>query len=57
MIFFWAKIVIFFLFLLKTQIVGTRKYRINVAVRRSAHNLCFIANIRRIIHTSVRPVL
>ena len=53
MINFKTKIVIFFLFLLKTHIVGTRENRINVAVLRSTHNLCFKANIRRIIYTPV----
>ena len=53
--FFKIKIVIFFLFLLKTQIVGTRYNRINVAVLTSTHNLYFRTNIRCIIYTLVYP--
>ena len=45
----------FFLFWLKTYIVGTRKKRLGEAVLTSAHNLCFEAKIRKGIppHTPV----
>ena len=39
---------IFFLFLLKTKIVGTRSNRLSKAVLTSTHNLCFGAKIRKI---------
>ena len=38
---------IFFLFLLKTLIVGTRLNRLSEAVLTSTHNLCFEAKIRK----------
>ena len=38
---------IFFLFLLKTLIVGTCLNRLNEAVLTSTHNLCFGAKIRK----------
>ena len=38
---------IFFLFLLKTLIVGTRKNHLSEAVVMSTHNLCFRAKIRK----------
>ena len=41
------KTLIFFLFLLKTLIVGTRWNRISEAVLTSTHNLCFCAEIRK----------
>ena len=47
---------IFFLFLLKTEIVGTRENRLAEAVLTSTHNLCFGAKIRKIgvpLHTPV----
>ena len=47
---------IFFLFLLKTLIVGTRYNRLGEAVLMSTHNLCFGAKIRKIgipLHTPV----
>ena len=47
---------IFFLFLLKTSIVGPSKNRLGEAVLMSTHNLCFGAKIRKIgipLHTPV----
>ena len=44
---FQMKFLIFFLFLLKTLIVGTRWNRLSEAVLTSTHNLCFRAKIRK----------
>ena len=48
------KNVIFFLFLLKTLIVGTRSNRLKEAVLTSTHNLCFRSKIRNM-YTPVNP--
>ena len=45
---------IFFLFLLKTLIVGTRLNRLSEAVLTSTHNLCFGAKKRKK-YTPVNP--
>ena len=37
----------FFIFLLKTQIVGIRLNRLAEAVLTSTHNLCFLSKIRK----------
>ena len=53
---FIRKILIFFLFLLNTYTVGTRKNRLAEAVLTSTHNLCLGAKIRKIgipLHTPV----
>ena len=47
---FQIKILIFFLFLLKTQIMGTCQNRLGKAVQTSTHNLCFSAEIRKIMY-------
>ena len=55
---FQIKFLIFFLFLLKTLIVGTRLNRLNEAVEAvltSTHNLCFGAKIRKKKYTPVNP--
>ena len=49
------KILIFFLFLLITWIVGTRKNRLDKAGLTCTHNLCFRAEIRKIMCTPVNP--
>ena len=45
---FSRKLLIFFLFLLKTYIVGTRLNHLGEAVLTSTHYLCFGAKIRKI---------
>ena len=53
---FCTKILIFFLFVFKTLIVGTRQNRLAEAVLTCTHNLCFGAKIRKIgipLHTPV----
>ena len=50
---FLKKILIFFIFLLKTSIVGTRYNRLGKAVLTSTHNLCFWAQTRKIMYTPV----
>ena len=49
------KILIFFIFLLKTKIVGTRKNRLSEAVLTSTHNLCLFSKIRKMMSISVNP--
>ena len=49
------KTLIFFIFLPKTQIVGTRQNRLGEAVLTSTHNLCFRAKIIKIMYTPVNP--
>ena len=41
----------FFIFLLKTEIVGTRLNRLGKAVLMSTHNLFFFSKIRKIVYT------
>ena len=45
----------FFIFLLKTLIVGTSLNRLGEAFLTSTHNLCFGAKIRKIMYTPVNP--
>ena len=45
----------FFLFLLKTLIVGTRQNRLSEAILTSTHNLCFRAKLRKILYIPVNP--
>ena len=54
-IIFKGKIVMFFSFLLKTLIVGTRSNRLSKAVLTTTHNLCFGTKIRKKMYTLVNP--
>ena len=47
---FRLKTLIFFIYLLKTSIVGTRSNRLGEAVLTITHNLCFWAEIRQIMY-------
>ena len=51
------KILIFFIILHKTKIVGTRLNHLDKVVLTSTHNLCFWAEVRKIMYTPVNPVL
>ena len=46
---------IFFLFLLKTLIAGTRKNRLSEAVLTSTHNVCFRVKKKEIMYIPVNP--
>ena len=50
------KNVIFLLLLFETEIVDTRQNRLIEAVLTGTHNLCFIAEIRKIVYTPVNPI-
>ena len=47
--------IFFFLFLLKSRIVGTRYNRLTEADLTSAHNLCFISKNKKITYTPTNP--
>ena len=49
------KNVFFFFFLLEKEIVDTRYKRVIKAVLTSTHNLCFIAEIRKIMYAHANP--
>ena len=51
---FQKKILIFFIFLLKTKLVGTGKNRLGEAVLPSTHNICF-NKIGKYMYTPVNP--
>ena len=52
---FQIKILIFFSYFCSKQNVGTRLNRLGEAVLTSTHNLCFWAEIRKIMYTLVNP--
>ena len=53
---FQMKNVIFLLYSLETEIVGTFKNRLVEALLTGNHNLCFIAEIRKIMYTPANPI-
>ena len=50
------KNVIFLLLFIETGIVGTRYNRLIEAALTGTHNLCFIAEIRKIMYTPANPI-